>query len=282
MISIRVPATSANLGSGFDELGLALQLYATFKVSFSNQYELIGFEDRFLDNNLFIQSYETVCKKEGFELKPLRVEIHSDIPISRGLGSSSSLIVGGVAAAFALHRNTCPRDTLLSYATEIEGHPDNVAPAIYGGLIQANPSGIKSLALHPSLRFSFLIPDFELSTSLSRSVLPKEITPEVLALSQTKCAALIEGLKTARFDLLNEGCDDVRHQPYRFPLIADFPLLKTQLETQGLHSYFLSGAGPTLGLIHTQAIHLDFSVCQAQWILVECPVDTKGVEVSHG
>lgn len=281
MIQLRVPATSANIGSGFDELGLALQLYAYFSFEFSSHYRYQGMLEKYQADNLIKEAYEITCDKENFPKTPLFIGIESDIPISRGLGSSSSLIVAGVSAAYVLHTHTLPKDKIFKISNEIEGHPDNVAPAIYGGLIQSVKENdhftIKSLVIHPLLHFTFLIPDFELSTKLARSVLPLSYSKELLDLKQTKITHLIQGLEKADFALIKDGCDDVIHQPYRFPLIKDFECIQKYCIKKGIETLFLSGAGPTLGLITNQSYVLELHDCTASWTQHELNIDLNGV-----
>lgn len=282
MIKIRVPATSANIGSGFDELGLAVKLYAYVSFEFADEYTYEGLEVRYQKDNLIKTSYEYTCKQEGFEIKPLSIHLSSDVPIARGLGSSSSLIVAGVSAALLLNNKGLDKDAILKHAVALEGHPDNVAPAIYGGLIHSVKENgtytVQSLELNKDLHFTFLIPDFELSTTLARSVLPKVYPQEILDKSQAKLKNLIQGLKDANMTLIDDGCDDVIHQPYRFPLIQDVNHIKDQLSKQNIHSLFLSGAGPTLGIITKDKFSIDLLKCVATWSFNPLEIDTKGVQ----
>lgn len=286
-ITIKVPATSANLGSGFDVLGLALNLMATFKVDFSKTYTFINVEERFANpDNLFIQAYTYTCQKEGFEPLPISLSIQSDIPISRGLGSSSSLIVGGITAAFALNHKALDIPKALNYANDIEGHPDNIAPALLGGLISATVSQTGQVtiiqhALHPSLKFTLLIPDFELSTHASRAVLPTSISLATASLNASKCITLLHGLKEGNLSQIAYGCDDLLHQPYRFPLIEDYPLIKNQLTHLKQDCVYLSGAGPSIAIIHKDDFHLDLNTCKAQWHQVSLTLNTQGVTFTH-
>lgn len=283
MIKIRVPATSANIGSGFDELGLAVELYAYVSFEYANEYTYEGLEVRYQKDNLIKEAYEYTCTKENFDIKPLSIHLSSDVPIARGLGSSSSLIVAGVTAALILNGKGLDKDLILKHAVDLEGHPDNVAPAIYGGLIHSIKENgsytIHSLDLNKDLIFTFLIPDFELSTKLARSVLPASHPQEILDLASHKLKNLIKGLKEADMDLISDGCDDVIHQPYRFPLIKDVNCIKEALDKQNIQTLFLSGAGPTLGIITKEALNLDLSKCEADWSFNQLNIDHTGVKV---
>ncbi len=281
MIKIRVPATSANIGSGFDELGLAVQLYAYVSFEFAPEYTYEGLEVRYQKDNLIKEAYEYTCIQENFEIKPLAIHLSSDIPIARGLGSSSSLIVAGVSAAFLLNTQKLDKDLVLKHAVALEGHPDNVAPAIYGGLIHSIKENgeytIKNLDLNKDLFFTFLIPDFELSTKLARSVLPQSYSQAILDSHQSKLNHLIQGLKSGDMNLIEDGCDDVIHQPYRFPLIKDVSLIKEKLNLQKPSALFLSGAGPTLGIITKEKLNIDLNQTEADWSVNPLLIDHEGV-----
>lgn len=286
-LKISVPATSANLGSGFDVLGLALALYATLTVDIVDHPVFIDIDPRFAnDDNLVLQAYRFTCQQEGFPIQALSLKIDSDIPIARGLGSSSSLIVAGVVAAFALNHQPIETQKLLSYANAIEGHPDNIAPAIVGGCISSlvDASGKVDVIRHPidpSLHFTLLIPDFELSTATSRAVLPKTISLHDASRAASKVVTLLNGLKTGDLEQIAIGCDDHLHQPYRFPLIADVPLIQKRLADQGIQALYLSGAGPTLAVITKEPLTLDLKGCKAHWTLLPLELDTTGVHLTH-
>lgn len=284
MWEIKVPASSANLGSGFDVLGCAISLYASFRIEESQENSLIGFEASIKEvENLFFKSYKHVCLKEGYTTQNIKAVFTTEIPMSRGLGSSSSLIVGGVTTALLMHTGVLDQEKALKYCAELEGHPDNVAPSLYGGLISSTYQDEKwtlhSHLIHKDLKWTFLIPDFELLTSLSRSVLPKTYSQETLDLSQDKLSKLLIGLETGNMDLIRYGCEDVLHQPYRFKLIEDISLIQNQLSNTS--ALYLSGAGPTLAIISKETIHLDLSKTKAHWNPKELNIDTEGVSYKH-
>jgi len=291
MIKIRVPATSANLGTGFDILGLAVSLYATFRIEASTAYQFENVESAYAnEKNLFITSYEYALKHLNLPTTKLKLRIDSEVPIARGLGSSATLIVGGLCAAYALHKRPLNRIELLQMASHIEGHPDNVAPAIYGGLKSSTKKedgtyDVINHPLHPSLHFSFIIPNFELSTHTSRSILPKTYSKEDLDHNTACVELLLKGLETGSFDLIHQGLDDRLHQPYRFPLIQESSLIFEKLQQAGFNDYYLSGAGPTFGLIHTQEIpsSLKSSLYQlrGQWNCLTLAIDTQGVHITY-
>jgi homoserine kinase len=282
MWKIVVPATSANLGSGFDVLGIAVALYATFSIEEHTHTELIGFNSSIShEDNLFLKSYRFSCLKEGYPEKTIKVHFQTDIPMSRGLGSSSSLIVAGGCAAQLIHTQSLDKMVALSHAVAIEGHPDNVAPCLFGGLISTSFINqqwqIQKYPLHQDLKWTFLIPDFELLTSVSRSVLPNSYPQETLDVSKDKLKKLLIGLETANMAYIQDGCDDVLHQPYRFKLIHDIDDIQTQIDNTS--ALYLSGAGPALAIISKSKVNLDLKNLHSNWTIKELQIDTKGVTI---
>ena len=194
---IRVPASSANLGPGFDCFGIAWQLYNELEFTTGNSgLKITGCDKRFRgEDNLAYKAYCAALERYKIKPQPLKIRfLNCDIPISRGLGSSSALLVAGVLAANALHDLNMTQAELLSVATALEGHPDNVAPAIFGGLTaSAVEAGIPLSVRYPlsdKLYFTALIPPFELSTELSRKALPHSV-PRADAVFNVSRAALL-------------------------------------------------------------------------------------------
>lgn len=240
MIKIRVPATSANLGPGFDSLGLALDIYNYFT-----------FEEGHSDeDNLVYEAYRNTFTKMGKVFVPVKISIKDGIPISRGLGSSAACIVAGVMGALEVMNVPINKEQVLEIATEIEGHPDNVAPAIYGGLCaSAMDSGrvyTNNIDIDGSYGFLTIIPDFTLSTAVSRSVLPKEISFKDGTSNISRVSLLIAALISGRDDLIKIGVQDTFHQPYRGNLITGFKEVIDNAYKLGALGCYLSGAGPTI------------------------------------
>lgn len=252
MIKIRVPATSANLGIGFDCLGIAFDLYNTFTVEQSDSLQFENIDEKYCnENNLFVQSYRASGGTN------IRVRLDGDIPVSRGLGSSASLIVGGIAAYQALHGGLTDKQ-MLEIATKLEGHPDNAAPALMGGLIGCLNTGeeilTKSFNVHPSYCFTVCIPDFEVSTPLARSVLPDNY-PRSVAANSSACALFtMDALASGNMELLKKACVDEIHEPYRKKLIDEFEDLQaiTEADTDG--KLLISGSGSTCLYISKQSL----------------------------
>ncbi|MBQ6544448.1 MAG: homoserine kinase [Lachnospiraceae bacterium] len=250
MLTIRTPATSANIGPGFDCLGLALAIYNTFTVEKSDTWERLGADERFpVADDLFLTAYRKGCGVIG-ECTPIHVRFDTSIPACSGLGSSASLICAGLAAAGALHGNALSRQDLLTLSTEMEGHPDNVAPCILGGLVaSANGRGglvSKNLPIDARWRFTVLMPDFEISTEEARRRLPPSYTREEAVQNAANAILVSHALSTGDLGLILSQGEDRFHEPYRKGLIADYERIRKILESSLDGRLFISGSGPTL------------------------------------
>ena len=256
MIFVRVPATSANLGPGFDCFGLALNLYGRF--GFEETAEGLSFEnveEKYQNaDNLAVRAYFRVLDELGVPRRGLRVRIDSDIPPCRGLGSSASLIAAGLTAANAAHGSMLDGAVLLRLATEIEGHPDNVAPALRGGLTASIMDGDSVLAmrctLSEKLRFMALIPDFKLSTQRARAVLPKQVPLADAVFNASRTAVLLRALETGDMRAVAAAMDDRLHQPYRASLIDEYEAVRALALRSGATAVCISGAGPTMMCVY--------------------------------
>lgn len=252
MIKVKVPATSANIGPGFDCLGVALNLYNTFYFEeIEKGLDIQGCCEEFSnENNLIYTSMKKCFERIGYNFKGIRIIIEDDIPLSRGLGSSAACIVGGVIGANEIAGKVLSKEEILKLAVEIEGHPDNVAPAIFGGMTVAiqdeDNMHYSKINVAKGLKFYAMIPDFTLSTKESRAVLPKEIPYKDGVFNVGRVALLITALTNGEFHLLKTSCYDKLHQIYRGKLIQDFDRIKEKCEEFGSLGMFLSGAGPTL------------------------------------
>jgi len=252
MIKVRVPATSANIGPGFDCLGLALNLYNTFYFEEIEDGLIIeGCAPEFSnEDNLIYVSMKKCFEKIGYHFKGIKIKIKDDIPVSRGLGSSASCIVGGIIGANEIAGGILTKEEILKLATGVEGHPDNVAPALLGGMTVAieedNKIYYSNINIAKGLKFYTLIPDFKLSTEESRSVLPKQIDYKDGVFNVGRVSLLITALTNGEFSLLKIACDDRLHQNFRGKLIEGFDTIKEKCEGLGCLGVFLSGAGPTI------------------------------------
>lgn len=252
MIKIKVPGTSANIGPGFDALGVALNVYNSFifkEIPYG--LEIIGSNKAFAnERNLVYRSMLEVFDRIGYSPKGIRVEMNTDIPISRGLGSSAACILGGVMGANELAGSPLSKEEVLEIATEIEGHPDNIAPALFGGLVVSIMEDKKvfynKINVCPGIKFVALIPDFTLSTKEARAVLPSTISYKDAVYNVGRVSLLLSSLSNGRFELLKHGVKDSLHQQYRGNLIPGFFDIFNKCEEIGSLGIYLSGAGPTI------------------------------------
>ncbi len=256
-VQVQVPASTANLGPGFDALGMALGLYNEIEVEYGGasltlQIEGEGAEKLQVlgERNLVARAVRGTLEKLGAGGTGIRLRMVNRIPLSRGLGSSSAAVLGGVAAAAALAGKSLPAEALLELALPYEGHPDNIAPALLGGLTVATlvegkircvrlpvPSGLRAVAV---------IPEFHLATAKARQALPPAVPRADAVFNVGRVALLLAALETDRLDLLREATQDRLHQPYRAPLIPGRAEVLAEGEAAGALACFLSGAGPTL------------------------------------
>ncbi len=251
-VKVKVPATSANLGPGFDVAGLAVTLYNTFTFELLDDgLEITGCPEQFCNaDNMTYQAFVEGAKSCGLSFQGLRIECSGDVPYTRGLGSSSTCIVAGIVGAYAFMDRYDERQEILELATKIEGHPDNVAPAIFGGLtVSVMSDGVTTLNIpvKHDYRFVAMIPPFTLSTEKSRSVLPQELSRADAIANVSHLALMVASLINGYDDGLKLGFKDRLHQPYRGPLIEGFDNIMNILEKdERVLGAYLSGAGPTI------------------------------------
>ena len=219
-ITVRVPATTANIGPGFDSMGCALALYdrLTCEVLPAGELRICGCPAAYQnEDNLAVQGYRAVLKRLGLPDEGLSLTIEAEIPVCRGLGSSAAMIAGGAAAANLLHGASLSSAELLAVTNEIEGHPDNLAPAIYGGLtaslVEDGIPRTVRLPLSPTLRCVAAIPDFELSTHMARAVLPKEVAFVDAVYNASHAAVLAGALGSGDRELIAMALRDRLHSP---------------------------------------------------------------------
>ena len=249
----RVPASSANLGPGFDSFGIAWQLYNEIDFQITEDgLSISGCAEEYQnEDNLAWRGFRRVLERCGVPFTGVAIRfMRCAIPVSRGLGSSAALIAAGVTAANELYELGLSREDLLLLATEVEGHPDNVAPALYGGLGVSAMDGGRAITrrfpLSERLRFAALVPPFELSTTLARSVLPAELPREDAIFNISRGALLLRALGDGDAELLNFAMDDRIHQRYRAKLIDGFKTARIEAQECGAAGICISGAGPTL------------------------------------
>ncbi len=303
-VSYRVPATTANLGPGFDCLGLALPIYNIITIEetvmpstgievnvmkdFENA-ELIEELDSIPNDkdNIVYKAVEILYNLVGQDPSEIKINIKSSIPIAKGLGSSASVIVGGLMAANDLLGNPADEAALLSIATEAEGHPDNVVPAILGGLVMSSMEDDGSVIYRrldwpEDWHMTVCIPDFELATNISRSVLPEKVPMEDAKFNARRLAMLIHAIDTVDAKLMKSALEDKLHQPYREKLIPGFKEIKEALKhEENVLGTVISGAGPSIVII-SQKNNLEkiYQTVKEIWdnMNVHCDIRTLTVE----
>lgn len=297
-VRVRVPASSANLGPGFDALGLALGLYNEIEVAVEGTELQLTVEGEGAERlqslgaqNLAARAVAGTLRHLEVLPEGLRVHMLNRIPLSRGLGSSSAAALGGVAAAAALADRQLDPEALLDLALPLEGHPDNIAPALLGGLtvatvVEGRVRCIK-LPVPQELRALAVVPAFHLSTAKARKALPTSVPRADALFNVGRVALLLAALQTGRLDLLREATQDRLHQPYRAPLVPGMPEVLAEGERAGALGCFLSGAGPTLlALVTGESLEIGQRMA-AEWKAragVEAevralPIDRDGVVV---
>ena len=254
MIEVQVPATTANLGPGFDTLGMGLNFYNEVQVKETAsdlEIEIEGEGSSKLptnEDNLIYQSMKQLFSKVDYKPTGLYIKAINNIPLARGLGSSAAAIVGGLLAANELVEDKLSVSELVDLATEIEGHPDNVSPALLGGIVVSNYKNKRVIYEKidiPKLKIVVCIPDYELSTVKSREVLPEQVEFDDAVFNVSHMGMLLTGLLKQDYEIIEEGLKDRLHQPYREKLLPGFARIRTKLESKAL-GVVLSGSGPTV------------------------------------
>ena len=277
MIKIRVPATSANLGPGFDCLGIALGIYNSFEVEPADSLNIEGVPAEYNnEDNLLMRGYRAAGGEGN-----LHVKCETEIPISRGLGSSASLFTAGVLSAQLLNDNVSQQEA-FQIVSDLEGHPDNAAPSIFGGLtasMQGTSKWIsRPLNINDILRFTVLIPDYEVLTEEARQILPESYPRAVAASNAARAVLLCRALEKGDISLLRETARDQIHEPYRSTLIPSFAAVKQLAEADTGGVVVISGSGSTCLLISDRPLSdrtaWNIMTLPEHWAVQELPVCT--------
>ncbi|MDD3428858.1 MAG: homoserine kinase [Oscillospiraceae bacterium] len=281
MVTIKVPATSANLGSGFDSLGLALSLYNTVEMAENDELDIYSNDGSFVpktDQNLIYKTVQQTFAACGKPFKSLKMGQCNPIPMARGLGSSSACIAAGVVGANELMGHPLSKDDMLALACEMEGHPDNVAPAILGGFVASVMDNKRVYTvrrnINDSICFAAFVPGFKLLTEKARAALPVEVTHKDAVFNLSRSALVAAAFCEERYELLGVATQDVLHQQYRLPLIPGGAAIIEKTREIGAIASFVSGAGPTvLAIVPTYSANSFFEKAQEMLLQDENTAD---------
>ncbi|MBQ8545731.1 MAG: homoserine kinase [Clostridia bacterium] len=287
-IKVKVPATSANLGSGFDCVGIAYELYNVFEFEkIDTGLEILGCEPKYAtEENLAYVAYRTVCKRIGVNPSVRITILETNVPNSRGLGSSATFICAGAFAAYRLHENALSHEDVLEICTEIEGHPDNIAPALYGSLCSAvmEKEFTKAVKFNVSekIHFTVLIPDFQVKTEDARHQLPEFVERNDAVYNMSRVALLPYAFENGDFDLLRIVTKDRIHQKYRKKLFKNIDDIKKAAYSCGAESFVISGAGSTCLCMSQKPIANDLNKIIKNmpngWIATELKISKDGTK----
>ena len=292
MIRISVPATSANLGIGYDTLGMAVSLYSHFTFERADELTITGCPEEFRNaNNLVYVSLVDALAEWGEEPFGVSIDIQTEVPVARGLGSSSTCVVAGIMAAAALTGHTVTREELVAMATRVEGHPDNVAPAILGAAVCSfTPDGRLPRCLRydvsDRLRFVTVIPPYEVHTSEARKVVPQEVPLSTAVWQMGRVAGLTRGLETGDASLIADANDDRLQEPYRRALIPDYDAIRATCLAGGAKTMWISGSGSPLMAVTDDTIVAKFLQVRLKERFPECEThiltcDTCGAQIEY-
>ncbi|MBQ9375766.1 MAG: homoserine kinase [Ruminococcus sp.] len=294
MFKIQIPATSANLGAGFDALGLALTYYNYVEMEECDHIDISSSDNLDIptdERNLIYISAKDLFEVCGKKLDGLKIRQTNNIPMTRGLGSSSACIIAGLVGANKILGEPLTKDDLVDLSAQIEGHPDNTAPALLGGIVTAVFDGRKvhwvKQEVYTKLKFVAIIPDFELKTEMARACLPKEISHKDAVYNLSRAALFSASLLTGKFENLRTAVHDRLHQPYRMELIPHCREVFDIAYTHGAYGAYISGAGPTVMAIVDEnntyfAGKVKFSLDNAGlsgWEVHELRIDNEGTKI---
>ncbi|RYM92986.1 homoserine kinase [Bifidobacterium animalis] len=319
-VHVRVPATSANLGSGFDTVGLALDYHDELEFTLSSdplnmaaQILITGEGENTLprdESHLVVSTFRRACSRFGLSKCGFIMEAHNNIPQARGMGSSAEAIVAGISAAYAFsHEGELDRDLIFQYAADLEGHPDNVAPAVYGGMTvswtedgqseivqgEVVNTGFRSVnyLVDAGVRASIFVPDYELSTAQARAALLNTVPFADAVFNMSRMGLLIGAMNPSALageqdpnELLFTATQDKLHQSYRAPLMKPSAELIDLLREHG-YAAAVSGAGPCVCVLHNGDVSDELNqiaaaqLASGHWRVLHLNVDTQGVQVAR-
>lgn len=291
---ISIPASTANLGPGFDSIGIALDKYLELEVELGFDWKIINLSGNLPDvpnplDHLIVQAAEKTAELHGFSLPPCTVRVKSEIPLARGMGSSASAIVAGIELANQIMELHLTAQDKLKVATLMEGHPDNAAASIYGGFtISSNAANGEINVFHANhieASFVLFIPNFELKTTMARQVLPDSYSRQEAAQASAIANLLTAAFLSSAFEQVGTYMEqDLLHEPYRLNMIPQSKEIKIAAKQAGAYGTCISGAGPTLLSLVEKGTEQDFiSKLKGQFPdfnLVEVPMNRTGIVVT--
>ena len=296
MIRVQVPATSANLGSGFDSLGIALSMHNRVWMEESDVVDISSRDSTVIptdEHNLIYWAAKRLYEQCGRKLPGLRLVQENNIPMARGLGSSSACIVAGILGANRLLGTPFSQKDLVNFAAKIEGHPDNTTPAIEGGLVASAIEGERvysvSVPVSDKIRFAVFIPPFELKTEKARAVLPAQYSRSDAVYNLSRSALMTASLFSGSLENLRVAVGDRIHQPFRSGLIEGLDSVFRMSYELGSLGTYVSGAGPTIiamihagdadSFLHYASSHLEERGISG-WQVLVLDTDANGASVS--
>ena len=295
MITVRVPASSANLGAGFDCLAIAVQIYNTFTFEeLDDGFELKGsMFDYNSDMNLTYVAMMKTFRKVGYSPKGIRMLMDTDIPIARGLGSSAACILGGIIGANELAGGPLSKEEILALAIEMEGHSDNITAQLHGGAtvsIQVEDRYLsQTIHLPEGIALCTLVPEFQLETVEARAVLPQTIDYQDALFNLARSSYLVAALSNGDWEQVGHGFEDKLHQPYRAKLIPNYAEVVAASRQHGALGTYISGGGPTLVALirsedqtYIENMQASLQSLPNRWVCTEVLIDRSGTLVTRG
>lgn len=296
MIKLRVPASSANMGAGFDTLGVAVGLYNRMMIEeIPEGLEVINKNSQSYipkdTNNLIYRAMTELFKHVGYEAKGCRIIQNSSIPMTRGLGSSSACIIGGMLAANIISGRKLSHREIIHLASKMEGHPDNVGPALYGGFCVSLTEGertiVKSTKIESHIKFAVIIPDYFVATKKSRGVLPSEVEFKDAVYNISHASMFQAAMLSGDMEALRMGVGDRLHQPYRKNYVDGMEDIFDMTYSLGSRATYLSGSGPTVLSVldgnyegFKRGMMNYFAENSLKWKCMILPIDNVGAVLS--
>lgn len=297
-VKVRVPGTSANIGPGFDSLGVALSIYNYIEAEETQSglsIEIVDAETKeYLptnEKNLVYKAMKYLFDKAGYQPKGLKLTLESHVPVTRGLGSSSACIIGGLVCANVLAGEPFSRREMMAMATQLEGHCDNVCTAMAGGftvsVFQKDEVFYYSHKMPGDLKFLALIPDYAVTTQKARNTLPGYYPKRDVTFNISHASLLVASIVSGDYDNLLCAMDDRMHEPYRKVFIDGYNKIYNKLKSYGAMGTYISGSGPTMISI-VEADDADFFLeditaymqkAYPTWTVKLLDVDNEGVKI---